>query len=102
MELDAEIIKWGGYVLSSVLGWFIRVLWTAQDQMRKDFSKLEAGLPLAYVRRDEFKEVIQEVKDTFKETSHAILNKLDRMEEKHEQVRIEIDNKYQRRDNSSQ
>jgi len=102
MEVDAEIIKWGGYVLSSVLGWFVRVLWTAQDQMRKDFSNLEKALPLAYVRRDEFKEVIQEVKDTFKETSHAILSKLDRMETKHEQARMENDTKYQRKDSVGQ
>lgn len=97
MELDAEIIKWGGYVLSSVLGWFVRVLWTAQDQMRKDFSSLEANLPLAYVRKDELREIVRDIKDTFKESSSTVVSKLTRIEDKLEEHRQEMDAKFVRK-----
>lgn len=80
--MEFEIIKWGAYALAGILGWFVRVLWTAQEEMRKDMNALERELPLAYVRRDEFKEVIKEVKDSFKEAINPVLRKLDRMEER--------------------
>jgi hypothetical protein len=75
---ELEIIKWGAYIAAGVLGWFVRILWTAQEKMKEDFNKLEIGLPLVYVRKDEFKEAIREVKDSFRDTVNPILDKLDR------------------------
>lgn len=89
--MEFEIIKWMGYVISGILGWFIRVLWTAQDQMRKDFTELEKNLPIHYVRTGDFKEVLREMKDSFKEIIHPVLDKLDHMEERIGEQQREVD-----------
>ena len=75
---ELELIKWGAYLLAGILGWFVRILWTAQDKMKEDFNKLEIGLPLVYVRKEEFKDAIREVKDSFRDTVNPILDKLDK------------------------
>lgn len=98
MELELEVLKWGAYVVAGVLGWFVRVLWTAQEKMRKDFSDLEKSLPIYYVRQDDFKEVIKDMKDGFKEAIHPVLSKLDRITERIEEDRKEADNKFKRKD----
>ena len=95
--MEFEIIKWGAYVLVGVLGWTVRVLWEAQDKMRKDFSELEKELPIYYVRRDEFKDAIKEVKEGFKEAVHPILSKLDRIDAAWELHKEYAEKVYQRK-----
>lgn len=95
--MELEIIKYGAYIIAGILGWFVRVLWTAQEQMRKDFSELEKELPINYVRQGDFREVIRDVKEGFKEAIHPVLSKLDRMEERMEESMKDIDIKYQRK-----
>src|SRR4030042_936279 len=97
MIVELEFIKWLGYALTAVLGWFVRVLWTAQEQMRKDFSALEKELPANYVRQTDFREVIRDVKEGFKEAVHPVLAKLDRMEERMTDQAKENDRLFQRK-----
>jgi cell division protein FtsB len=89
--MEFEIIKWGAYALAGILGWFVRVLWTAQEQMRKDFSELEKELPVYYIRREEFKESIKEMKEGLREAVHPVLSKLDKMDTKIEEHRREME-----------
>lgn len=96
--MELELIKWLGYGLTAILGWFVRVLWTAQDQMRKDFSDLEKNLPVVYVRQDDFREVIRDVKESFKEAVHPVLRKLDRIEERMEHQQVENERVFQRKE----
>ena len=95
--MELELLKWGAYILAGILGWFVRVLWAAQEQMRKDFSELEKNLPVVYVRQDDFREIIGDVKDGFKEAIHPVLSKLDRMEARWEEHREYTDKTYQRK-----
>ena len=98
--MEIEVLKWGAYVLVGVLGWLVRVLWEAQQEMRKDFSELERELPVYYVRRDEFKDVVRDIRESFKEAVHPVLTKLDRMEEKWEEHKRYAEETYQRKDKS--
>ena len=82
MDFELEILKWGAYVVAGVLGWFVRVLWTAQEKMRNAFNELEKNLPIAYVPRDQLKDIIRELKDSFKETIIPVINKLEKIEER--------------------
>lgn len=95
--MELEIIKYGAYILAAILGWFVRVLWSAQEQMRKDFSELEKNLPIVYVRADDFREIIKEVKDSFKEAIHPVLRKLDHIEERMNEQNKENDRVFQRK-----
>ena len=54
-------------------GWILRTIWDAVNNLKKDLQELERGLPDTYVRRDDYRDDMTEVKDMLK----AIFNKLD-------------------------
>lgn len=95
--MDFNIFEYGAYIATGIIGWFVNILWTAQEKLRQEFTEMERDMPLAYVRRDEFKDVVREMKESFKEAVHPVLNKLDRMEEKMEEQAKEVDRTYQRK-----
>ena len=96
--MDFNIFEYGAYVATGIVGWFVNILWTAQEKLRKEFTEMERDMPLAYVRRDEFRDVVREMKESFKEAIHPVLSKLDRMEEKMEEQAKENDRLFQRKD----
>lgn len=62
-------------IVMTGLGWFGKALWDAVGELRKNVHKIEVDLPANYIRKDEFKSEIKEVKD--------ILGKIfDRLESK--------------------
>lgn len=52
-----EILKWGAYILTAVIGWFVKTLWDAQAKLREDMKELEINLPKEYVSKTDFKEL---------------------------------------------
>lgn len=64
-----EIFKWGAYVITAIIGWFVKTLWNAQAAMREDMKQLEVNLPKEYVSKEDFRDMYQ-----------AVLAKLDRIE----------------------
>ena len=64
-----EILKWGAYVITAVIGWFVKTLWDAQADLREDMKQLEINLPKEYVSKGDFRDMYQ-----------AVLAKLDRIE----------------------
>ena len=47
---------------STVLGWFLREMWSAVKELKADLAKLREELPKSYVARDDYREDIREVK----------------------------------------
>lgn len=54
------------------LGWFGREIWAALKELRDDIHKLEVDLPNHYIKRDEFREGIKELKELFAEAFKKI------------------------------
>lgn len=54
-------------IISASLGWFARELWTAVKDLKDDLAALKADLPIAYVRKDDFKSLQHEIHDFRKE-----------------------------------
>lgn len=67
----------GGAVLSA-LGWFARILWEADKELREDLSKLREELPHSYVAKGDYREDIKELKAVME----RILDKLDQKADK--------------------
>ena len=44
------------------IGWFLRAIWSAVDSLRSDLRDLENNLPNTYVRRDDYRQDMAEVK----------------------------------------
>lgn len=45
-------INWGLTAAAAVAGWFLRVLWEADKELRADLSKLREELPKTYAEKD--------------------------------------------------
>jgi uncharacterized coiled-coil DUF342 family protein len=68
--------------LLAVFGWLARQLWDAVKELRDDIHKIETDLPSLYMRKDEFKEGMKEIKDLFTEVFRKIDDLKDRKVDK--------------------
>jgi hypothetical protein len=62
METQA-LINFGFVLVSGVLGWFAREMWSAVKELKSDLAKLREELPKTYVTKDDFKSDMQRVLD---------------------------------------
>ncbi len=56
-----ELVQWGAYVITGVIGWFVKTLWDAQADLREDMKQLEINLPKEYVSKGDFRDMYQTV-----------------------------------------
>ena len=67
----------GGATLAAI-GWFARQLWDAVQKLKADMSKLELSISDNYVKKDDFKDGIKELKDMLGKIFDKLDNKADR------------------------
>lgn len=67
----------GGAALATI-GWFARQLWDAVQKLKSDMSKLELSISDNYVKKDDFKDGIKELKDMLGKIFDKLDNKADR------------------------
>lgn len=86
---EQSILNWIFGILMTLLGWLGKTLWDANSAMRKDMHSIERDLPKNYVRQDDFKLVIRDLKDEHRESMREIkdicdkiFNKLDEKADK--------------------
>jgi len=79
MIMDAQFIVniLAGIVMSG-LGWFGKALWDAVAELRKDVHQIEVDLPANYIRKDEFKSEMKEIKDILGKIFDRLENKMDK------------------------
>ena len=73
-----HLINLGGGALLSVLGWFARQLWDAVKTLQNDLNRLELSISDNYVKKDDFKEGVRELKDMLAKIFDKLDNKADR------------------------
>lgn len=72
-------------VIGTVLavgGWFARQLWDAVEKLKNDVHQIEIDLPRHYLRKDEFRDGIAEIKDILREIFVKIDDLKDRKADK--------------------
>lgn len=57
-----ELIKWGLYVITAVLGWLVKTLWDAVSALRTDLKTLEVRIPENYVSKSDMKDYFEALK----------------------------------------
>jgi len=67
----------GGAALATI-GWFARQLWDAVQKLKSDMSRLELSISDNYVKKDDFKDGIKELKDMLGKIFDKLDNKADR------------------------
>ena len=50
------------FLITAVLGWFARELWSAVKELQSDLSRLREDLPKTYVDRNDYRSDMAEVK----------------------------------------
>lgn len=75
---DQNLINILGGVVAMLIGWFIRVLWEGQTQLSRRLDETNASLPETYVRRDDYKSDIADIKNML----GAIFDRLERKADK--------------------
>lgn len=76
--MEQMIINIVGAVLVGSLGFIIKTLWDGQQKMKQDMISLERYLPETYIRRDDYKDDIADIKNML----NAIFEKLDQKVDK--------------------
>jgi hypothetical protein len=61
-----------------LIGWFVRIAYDAANAMKSDLMALERELHSGFVRREDYKEDIREIKDLLLAIQNRINSKEDR------------------------
>lgn len=72
------IVNVGGGIALSVVGWFARMLWEADKELRADLAGLREKLPETYVSKNDYKEDIREIKSLLERMYDKLDNKMDK------------------------
>lgn len=66
----------GGVMMLS--GWILRAVWDALKSLREDLHSLERNIPHTYVRRDEYREDLRDIKEMLRHISGKLDEKQDK------------------------
>ena len=94
--MDQTIINWLFIGFGAAVGWLLKVVWDAIKELKTDMKQIERDLPEIYVRKDDFKGAMQDMRDDIREvksdmkegfrgvndTLGLLFKKLDRKEDK--------------------
>ena len=64
--MDQSLINWVFAGGGAAFGWVLKVVWDAIQDLKKDIRQIERDLPEVYVRRDDFKDAVREIKEDMK------------------------------------
>ena len=73
-----NVINIGIGSLLAVGGWFARQLWYAVKKLKTDMSQLELSISDKYVKKDDFKDGIKELKEMLGKIFDKLDSKADR------------------------
>lgn len=77
--MDAQTLINGLFALAGGLGGFIlKATWDALGTLRRDLAKLQEGIVLSYVRRDDFRDHAQRVETVLDRIEQKLDNKADK------------------------
>lgn len=78
--MDQTIINWLFTGFGAALGWVLKVVWDAIRDLKADVKQIERDLPEVYVRKDDFKIAMTDIRDDFKELKHDMKDGFNKMD----------------------
>lgn len=70
--MDQVIINWLFAGFGAAIGWILKVVWDAIRDLKLDLRAIEKDLPEIYVRKDDFKDAVHEIKTEMREMRQDI------------------------------
>lgn len=87
--MDQMIFNWAVAAAGALGGWILKVIWDAIVELKKDLKQIDTKMHEDFVRRDDFKDAVSEIKrdmkDGFAKTDNMlglIFKKLEGKEDK--------------------
>ena len=87
--MNQLVFNWAVALAGFLGGWALKVIWDSISEVRKDLKQMDSKMHEDFVRRDDFREAIREIKSDMKEgfrgvndTLGLIFKKLDSKEDK--------------------
>ena len=64
--MDQVIFNWAVAVAGAFGGWILKIIWDAIVKLQDDLQKMDVKMHEDFVRRDDFKEAVNEIKNDMK------------------------------------
>jgi len=74
--MDQMIFNWAVAAAGAAGGWILKVIWDAIVELKKDLRQMDTKMHEDFVRRDDFKEAVGEIKQDMKDGFNKIDNTL--------------------------
>tara|TARA_R110000822_G_scaffold299058_3_gene421971 strand:+ start:200 stop:466 length:267 start_codon:yes stop_codon:yes gene_type:complete len=88
--MDQTLVNWLFAGFGSAAGWIVKMLWDAVVDLRKAVAQIERAMPETYVRRDDFKDAVKEMREDmrvgFKHVDHRLDVLFERLGEKEDRA----------------
>jgi len=76
--MDQNLINLLIGVVGAIVGWVLKVIWGAIQELQMDMKDIEKELHTEYVSKDDFHVALDEIKDMFKRIFDKLDNKADK------------------------
>ena len=76
--LSQEVINLIITGAGAIFGWFLKAMWEAVRELKNDIRQIESEIHRDYVRKDEFRADIDEIKSILKEIFADLKKKADK------------------------
>lgn len=78
MNLDQTIFNWAACLVGALGGFIVKAMWDAIGQLRRDLAELNAQIAREYVRRDDYRDDISEIKGMLMRIFDQLAEKADK------------------------
>lgn len=87
--MDQTLFNIAVAISGALGGWWMKAMWDGLKEMQRDMREIERELPENYVRKDDFKDVVREIRQDMKDgfskmdaTLGLIFKRLEQKEDK--------------------
>ena len=61
--MDQTVFNWAVALAGAFGGWILKVIWDAIVDLKRELREIDTKMHEDFVRRDDFKEAVREIKD---------------------------------------
>jgi hypothetical protein len=77
--MDQVVFNWAVAIAGFCGGWVLKIIWDAIQDLKKDVRAIDTKMHEDFVRRDDFKDAVREIKEDMKDGFNKIDNTLSLM-----------------------
>lgn len=78
--MSQDLINWLFAAFGAAIGWIMKIIWDAMKDLRSDVKQIERDLPDVYVRKDDFREAVREMRETMRDVRTDMKAGFDRVD----------------------